>query len=131
MQYTRATTHEADWLSARNDRTEPNRTEAKRNEIRRRLNRIRRDTRVILIHIRLSIRWRRSIFRHGFFRMMFRTVDSPLFFVIFSKRILEPMEYFFFTIDRIFFTRFIKIFCEIFIFENNTLLINFSTKNNL
>lgn len=91
----RATTHEADWLSARNDRTEPNRTEAKRNEIRRRLNRIRRDTRVILIHIRLSIRWRRSIFRHGFFRMMFRTVDSPLFFVIFSKRILEPMEYFF------------------------------------
>lgn len=65
------------------NRTEPKRTETKRNEIRC-LNRIHRDTYVILIHIRLSIRWRRSIFRHGFFRMMFRTMD-PLSFAIFSS----------------------------------------------
>lgn len=75
----------------------PNRNEAKRNEIRR-LNRIRRNTRIILIHIRLSIRWRRSIFRHSFFQMMFRTVDSPLSFAIFLSD-QANFRMFFFSID--------------------------------
>lgn len=81
----------------------PNRNEAKRNEIRR-LNRIRRNTRIILIHIRLSIRWRRSIFRHSFFRMMFRTVDSPLSFAIFLSD-QANFRMFFFLIDWTFFAR--------------------------
>lgn len=75
----------------------PNRNEAKRNEIRR-LNRIRRNTRIILIHIRLSIRWRRSIFRHSFFRMMFRTVDSPLSFAIFLSDQANFRMFFFFDL---------------------------------